>query len=235
MLRVESLNVGYGKFHIIFDVSFEVKERTIFTIVGPNGGGKSTLLNGIMGIATVFSGRVLYKGQDITRVPPHEKSKYGIGYTPQTDNIFPGLTVMENLMMAAYGLGESMARDRIEKVLAYYPALRRRIDAKARNLSGGERQMLAISMNLMRDPEFIILDEPTSGLAPIIAKDLLKRIVGMRDELKKTILLVEQNAKAALEVSDDAMLLVSGRSEFIGKAQALLKDEELGRKYLGVK
>ncbi|MEN2999100.1 MAG: ABC transporter ATP-binding protein [Acidilobaceae archaeon] len=235
MLKVESLNVGYGKFHIIFGVSFEVAERSIFTIVGPNGGGKSTLLNGIMGIANVFSGRVIFKGRDITHIPPHEKAKFGIGYTPQTDNIFPGLTVTENLLMAGYGLGESVARDRMEKVLSYYPALRRRIDAKARNLSGGERQMLAISMNLMRDPEFLILDEPTSGLAPIIAKDLMKRIAAMRDELKKTVLLVEQNAKIALEVSDDAMLLVSGRSEFRGKAHALLKDEELGRKYLGVK
>ncbi|MCX8196138.1 MAG: ABC transporter ATP-binding protein [Acidilobaceae archaeon] len=235
MLKVESLNVGYGKFHIVFDVSFEVKERSIFTIVGPNGGGKTTLLNGIMGIATVFSGRVLLKGQDITHLPPHQKARLGIGYMAQTDNIFPGLTVIENLLMAAYGLPESVARDRMETVFTYYPVLKRRTGQKARSLSGGERQMLAISMTLMRDPDVIMLDEPTSGLAPILAKDLLKKIAAMRDELKKTVLLVEQNVKAALEISDDAMLLVSGRSEFVGKAQALLSDEALGRKYLGVK
>ncbi|MEM2223131.1 MAG: ABC transporter ATP-binding protein [Acidilobaceae archaeon] len=235
LLTVEGLNAGYGKFHILFDISLNIEEKEILAIVGPNGSGKSTLLKAITGIADVYSGRITFKGSDITRLPPHVKARMGLAYLPQTDNVFTNLSVWENLKMAAYTLDESIARDRIEEVLSYYPILRSRLGFKARSLSGGERQILALAMTLIRKPEIIMLDEPTGNLAPIIAKDLLKKIQALREDLGKTIILVEQNAKAALEISDKALLLVSGRIEYSGFASKLLADTELSRKYLGLR
>ncbi len=235
ILSVSDLNAGYGRFHIVFDASFNLADGEILTIVGPNGSGKSTLLKAIFGIATVYSGLVSFKGSDVTRYPPHVKARIGLAYLPQTDNVFAELSVRENLVMASYTLEESEARDRIEEVLNIYPILKQKLDYKAKSLSGGERQILALAMTLIRKPELIMLDEPTGNLAPIIAKELLKKIVQLRDELKKTVILVEQSAKAALEISDRALLMVSGRIAYEGPSKGLLEDVELGKKYLGLR
>lgn len=235
MLRVESLTAGYGKFQVVFDVSLEAKEREILTIVGPNGSGKSTLLKSIAGITKIFSGRVIYKGQDVTAAPPHVKARMGLAFLPQTDNVFADLTVWENLRMAAYTLEEERGAKNIEKVMELYPLLKRKLNVKAKSLSGGERQILAMAMTLIREPEVIMLDEPTANLAPIMAKDILGKIRELRDSLGKTVVLVEQNARAALEMSDEAVLLVSGRVAYSGKAKKLLEDEDLSKRYLGLR
>lgn len=235
MLSVSNLNAGYGKFHIVFDASFNVAEREILTVVGPNGSGKSTLLKALFGLATIYSGSVIFKGSNITGYPPHVKARIGLAYLPQTDNVFAELSVRENIIMASYTLDENEARDRIEEVLSVYPILKQRLDYKAKSLSGGERQILALAMTLIRRPELIMLDEPTANLAPLIARDLIKKIVQLRDELKKTVILVEQNARAALEVGDKALLMVSGKIAYEGPAGALLKDVELGKRYLGLR
>lgn len=235
ILSVEGLNAGYGKFQILFDVSFNVIEREILAIVGPNGSGKSTLLKTIFGLTSIYSGRVIYRGLDITRLPPHVKARMGVAYLPQTDNVFAELTVRENLMMASYTLDESEARSRIEEVLNLYPVLKGRLGYKAKSLSGGERQMLALAMTLIRRPDVIMLDEPTANLAPVIARDLLKKISMLRDDMGKTVILVEQNAKAALELSDRALLMVSGRVTYEGSARSLLEDVELAKRYLGLR
>lgn len=235
ILVAEALSSGYGKFQALFDVSFRVYENEILAVVGPNGSGKSTLLKTVFGLTTIYSGSVIYRGRDITRLPPYVKARIGVAYLPQTDNVFAELTVKENLLMAAYTLEESEARDRIEEVLNLYPVLKERLSYKARSLSGGERQMLALAMTLVRRPDIIMLDEPTANLAPVVARHLLKKISMLRDEMKKTIVLVEQNARAALELGDRALLMVSGRVSYEGPSESLLQDVELGKRYLGLR
>lgn len=235
ILVAEALSSGYGKFQVLFDVSFRVYENEILAVVGPNGSGKSTLLKTVFGLTTIYSGSVIYRGRDITRLPPYVKARIGVAYLPQTDNVFAELTVKENLLMAAYTLEESEARDRIEEVLNLYPVLKERLSYKARSLSGGERQMLALAMTLVRRPDIIMLDEPTANLAPVVARHLLKKISMLRDEMKKTIVLVEQNARAALELGDRALLMVSGRVSYEGPSKSLLQDVELGKRYLGLR
>jgi branched-chain amino acid transport system ATP-binding protein len=235
ILVAEALSSGYGKFQVLFDVSFRVYENEILAVVGPNGSGKSTLLKTVFGLTTIYSGSVIYRGRDITRLPPYVKARIGVAYLPQTDNVFAELTVKENLLMAAYTLEESEARHRIEEVLNVYPVLKERLSYKARSLSGGERQMLALAMTLVRRPDIILLDEPTANLAPVVARHLLKKISMLRDEMKKTIVLVEQNARAALELGDRALLMVSGRVSYEGPSESLLQDVELGKRYLGLR
>jgi branched-chain amino acid transport system ATP-binding protein len=235
ILVAEALSSGYGKFQVLFDVSFRVYENEILAVVGPNGSGKSTLLKTVFGLTTIYSGSVIYRGRDITRLPPYVKARIGVSYLPQTDNVFAELTVKENLLMAAYTLEESEARDRIEEVLNLYPVLKERLSYKARSLSGGERQMLALAMTLVRRPDIIMLDEPTANLAPVVARHLLKKISMLRDDMKKTIVLVEQNARAALELGDRALLMVSGRVSYEGPSESLLQDVELGKRYLGLR
>ena len=235
MLEVIDLNAGYGRFHILFDVSFNVDKKDIFVIVGPNGSGKSTTLKAIFGIATIYSGTIKLDGRDVTRIPPHTKAKIGMAYLPQTDNVFAELTVEENLRMAAYTLDKSQAEDAIKEVLEVFPILKEKFKNKVKTLSGGQRQMLGMAMMLIRKPKLMMFDEPTAGLAPKAAKEVIDKIIWLRDELHKTIVLVEQNAKLALEIGDKALLLVSGRVAFYGKTQELLGDRELGKRYLGLR
>jgi branched-chain amino acid transport system ATP-binding protein len=235
ILSVESLNAGYGKFHILFDVDIDVKEREIFIIVGPNGSGKSTLLKTLFGLTKIYSGTIEFEGRDITKLPPHARAKIGLAYLPQVGNVFAELTVLENLKMAGYTLDESVLEERINDVLEIFPFLKEKLRAKAKTLSGGQRQLLAMAMSLIRQPRLMMFDEPTAGLAPKAAREVIDKIVWLRDTLKKTIILVEQNARLALEIGDRAVLLVSGRVAFRGKASELLSDKELGKKYLGLR
>jgi len=234
MLRTESLNAGYGKLHILYDVDFEAPRREITVVVGPNGSGKSTLLKALFGLATIYSGKVYLEDKDITRLPPHRRARLGLAYVPQLDNVFSSLTVEENLKMAGYLLEPRELKDKIDLVLEIFPSLKKYLKRKAGTLSGGERQMLAIAMCLIRDAKILLLDEPTAQLAPKIATYILDKIVELRDRLGITIVLVEQNAKKALEIGDKAYLLVSGRVVFKGKAQELLEHKELGKLYLGL-
>ena len=238
VLRVEKLDAGYGKFHVLFGVDLVVRQGEIVVLLGPNGAGKSTLLNAVVGMADVFGGRVVLAGRDITGKPPHEVMKMGVAYVMQspnnfgTPNVFGELTVYENLLAASIGLPRDEVSRRIEEVYSLFPKLRELRDRKAKFLSGGERQMLAISLGLMKKPTLLMLDEPTAGLAPKLVGEFFHAIKEIRDKLGISILLVEQNARKALEIGDRAYVLVTGRIKYSGAAKEL-DEEKLASLFLG--
>ncbi|HEY66364.1 MAG TPA: ABC transporter ATP-binding protein [Caldilineae bacterium] len=234
MIEVQKLDAGYGKIQVLYEVNIVAHPQRITVIVGPNGSGKSTLLKSIMGATTIYSGTIRFDGHDITAGPKHEIAKMGIAYLPQVDSVFTRLTVRENLIMAGYTVEREELEAREQEVLDMFPFLRERMDTKAHTLSGGERQMLAMAMALVRRPRVVMFDEPTAHLAPRIAEQVFDKIIELRDKLNLTILLVEQNALKALEIGDDAYLLVSGRTAYSGPASELLANPELGKMYLGL-
>ncbi len=235
LLEIRDLNAGYGKLKVLFDINFRAKEHEITVLVGPNGAGKTTLLNSITGLATIFSGKITFNGKDITRLPAHKIAREGVSYLLQMGNVVSGLTVRENLVIAGYLLPKDEVDDRIEEILNIFPRLREFMDRKAGTLSGGERRMLAIGMALMRRPKILLLDEMTTDLAPILVKMVLEKVVELRDEYKQTIVLVEQNAKRALEIGDYAYLLVSGTMRYEGSPEELLHHPQFSKLYLGIK
>lgn len=235
MFEIEEINAGYGKIHVLFDISAKVDDRAITVLVGPNGSGKSTLLKTIVGITRVYSGRIIFGGSNIVGLPPHAVAKMGIAYLPQVDNVFSNLSVRENLFMAGYTLDGEEAKKRAKEVLGDFPVLTKYMNRKAGTLSGGERQMLAMAMAMMRRPRAMLFDEPTGNLAPKIALQVLEKIASLRDDYGITLLLVEQNARRALELGDKALLMVSGQLAFAGEAPELLHHEELAKLYLGIK
>jgi len=233
-LRVLNLSAGYGKIRVLFNVSIEVEEGTITAVVGPNGAGKTTLLNSVYGLADVYEGSILFYERDIKGLKPHEITSLGIGYVPQTDNIFSSLTVYENLRLAGRGLASKESfSERLKEVFEIFPKLEELVNRKAGTLSGGERRMLAIALALMKTPKLLLLDEITTDLAPIMVKKVLEKVV----ELKRrgiTILLVEQYAHRALEIADKVYLLASGEIKFAGVPQHLLERKDLLSLYLGM-
>lgn len=235
VLSVQGLNSGYGRFQVLFDVDAEFKEKEITVIVGPNGSGKTTLLRSIFGITNIYTGLIRLDGQELTRLPPHAISRRGVAYLPQTENVFENLSVRENMMMASYTLGDDETKVRLEETLQIFPVLKDYMKRDAKTLSGGERQMLAMGMALVRRPTVMMFDEPTGALSPKLAEEVLMKIAGLRETLGITIVLVEQHAKRALEVGDKAYLMVSGRPIFEGQPEELMGHEELARLYLGIK
>ena len=234
MLRTENLTAGYKELKVIFDVNAEIPCRKITAVVGPNGSGKSTFLKAIFGLATVHSGKVIYKGEDITELPPHDRTKLGIAYLPQVDNVFTNLTVEENLKIAGYILKENELKRRVRLALDFFPELERKVKQKVATLSGGERQFLAIATALIRKSKILMLDEPTAQLSPKLAEMMFSRILELRNKLDLTILLVEQNVKKALEISDKAYLLISGKITFDGTAEELLAHEKFEQLCIGI-
>jgi len=235
VLKIENLNAGYKDIQVLFDVSLNVGEEEICVLVGPNGSGKSTLLKTVMGLTQIYSGEIRFNGETITGLPTHKITKLGIAYLPQIDNVFSNLKVRENLWMAGYILEERTLKERVEEVLEDFPVLKDYLNRRAGTLSGGERQMLAMAMAMMRRPKIMLFDEPTGNLAPKIAVQVLNKIAELREKYGITIVLAEQNAKKALELGDRAILLVSGRVKFEGKSRDLLSHPELGKIYLGIK
>jgi len=235
MLEIHDVNAGYGRLHVLFDISTKIKAKDITVIVGPNGSGKSTLLKTIMGITQVYSGKILFNGINILGLPPHVVTRLGIAYLPQVDNVFANLKVKENLLMAGYALGRDEAKERAKEVLGDFPVLNKYMGRRAGTLSGGERQMLAMAMAMTRRPKIMLFDEPTGSLAPKIALEVLEKIVKLRNDYEVTLVLAEQNVRTALEQGDKAILLVSGKVMFEGNSQELLKHPELGAVYLGIK
>ena len=234
MIQVRSLNAGYRKLQVLFDVSASFDREKINVIAGPNGGGKSTLLKSIFGLTTIYSGSITLDGVELVGKAPHEIARIGVAYLPQTENIFENLTVEENLRMAGYVLDRHELEERVEGVADLFPIIGGYWRRRARLLSGGERQMIAMAMALLRKPKVMLFDEPTGGLAPKIASEVLSKIVELRDTLNMTIVLVEQNAKKALEMGDKAYLLVGGRLVFEGQCQELLNHPRFSSLYLGI-
>ncbi len=231
---MNEVSAGYGKLQILENVSIEARPRQITVIVGPNGSGKSTLLKTIAGLTSIYRGQVTLDGKAISGLSPHEIARIGIAYLPQTESTFTQLTVTENFKMAGYTVKREDFDERLKKALEIFPKLLSYMNTRVSNLSGGERQMVAMSMALLRKPSVIMFDEPTANLAPIIATQVLKTISYLSTSSDITILLVEQNASRALQIGERAYLLASGQVIFQGTTKELLEHRELGRLYLGL-
>jgi len=235
LLKVDDLVAGYGKLQILNGVSIEARPNEITVVVGPNGSGKSTLLKSISGLTSIYRGSINLDGLKLSGLPPHEVARSGVAYLPQTESVFTQLKVEENFRMAGYTIGKDDYEGRLREALEMFPQLESYRTTKAGNLSGGERQMVAMTMALVRKPKVIMFDEPTANLAPKIATQVLATISSLAKSSDLTILLVEQNARKALEIGDSAYLLVSGKQVFSGAAKELLDHKELGRLYLGLR
>ncbi len=234
IIETKGLNVGYGPVHVIYDLDFKAPDGQVTVIVGPNGVGKTSLMKAIMGMVTVYSGQVFFDGEDITGMRPHERTKAGIGYMPQTGNIFSRLSVEDNLKMAAYTMDDKdLIQEKLEMVLNLFPIIKDFMPRAAGTLSGGERQMLAESMVLMRDPRVMLVDEPTAGLMPSLVTDVLAKLREMAHETGLPIIVVEQRARRALEIGDYAYMMRGGVFTFEGSAQDLLNHPLLTEMYLG--
>lgn len=234
MLRGEGINAGYARLHVLYDINFTAHDKGITVIVGPNGSGKSTLLKTFIGLSTLYSGRIYLGDEEITKLPPYRRARAGLVYLPQIDNVFVNLTVFENLRMALYTSSGRYSEEKIRDALELFPELKEMLSYKPWQLSGGQRQMLALAMAIVRSPKVLMVDEPTAQLSPKLAKMILGKISEIKSQKKIPVILVEQNAKAALEIGDKAYLLVSGRVAYEGSAQDLLEHKELGRMYLGL-
>lgn len=235
LLKVEDVSAGYGRLQILNGISIEARPKEITVIVGPNGSGKSTLLKTVAGLTNIYSGTITNDGMKTSGLQPHHIARLGIAYLPQTESVFAQLTVSENFRMAGYTIKPLEFRERLKYVLGMFPNLEVYLKTKASNLSGGERQMVAMSMALIRNPNVIMFDEPTANLSPKIAMQVLQTITQLARETNMTILLVEQNALRALEIGNSAYLLVSGKTVFKGTGKELLEHKELGKLYLGLK
>ena len=233
MLDVKKIQVAYGKIVAVKDISVTVNQGEIVTIIGSNGAGKSTTLRTISGLIKPKSGEITFNGKRIDGVPGHEIVAMGICHAPEGRRIFPRMTVKENLELGAFLRNDKAAVTAdMERVLDLFPRLKERIDQRAGTMSGGEQQMLAVSRALMGDPKLLLLDEPSMGLAPVLVELIFDTIVKIRKQ-GVTILLIEQNATAALEVADRAYVLESGKVKMSGSAKELSSDDKVTKAYLG--
>ena len=234
MLEVRNLSVSYGACVALHDVSLSVKAGAIVTLIGGNGAGKTTTLRAISGLTPALGGEVIYEGRNITKLPPQEIVKLGLAHVPEGRMVFANLTVLENLQMGAYLRSDraGIAKD-MEYVFGIFPRLREREKQVSGTLSGGEQQMLAIGRALMSKPRFLMLDEPSLGIAPLLVKTIFEKIVEINREQGITILLVEQNANLALEISHHGYVLETGRIILADASAALRKNPQVKSAYLG--
>ena len=231
VLRVQEVVAGYGEVEILHGVSIAVSEAEIVAVIGPNGAGKSTLLKAIFGLVSVLSGSVHLAERDVTNMAPDSIVQSGMSYVPQTENVFPSLTINENLEMGAYVRRDGL-RDRLQRVYGLFPDIASRRGERAGRLSGGQRQMLALARALMLDPKVLLLDEPSASLSPKMVDSIFEKI-GDINRGGTAILLVEQNAKEALSFASRAYVLAMGQNRFEGEAKSMLESEEVGKLYLG--
>jgi len=233
VLRVEGLNVHYGGIHALKSVSIHVPEEKIVTLVGANGAGKSTLLRTVCGLVPATSGEIRYLGRPITGIASHRIAQEGIAMAPEGRRVFVNLSVHENLLMGAYSRSETKDIERdIEWIFGIFPRLLERRNQHAGTLSGGEQQMLALGRALMSRPKLLLLDEPSLGLAPLLIREVF-RVISKIHEEGTTILLIEQNAMAALNVADYGYVLETGEIVLEGTGKDLLNDERVKKAYLG--
>src|SRR5579862_5213793 len=232
-LEIRTLTAGYTDIPVVMDVSIQVDTGKIVALLGPNGAGKSTVLKALVAKARVFSGAASLEGADVTGLPAERLAKKGLGYVPQSDNVFPSLSVLENLEMGAFLLPRRQVRRRVEEIVEQFPPLRPLIRREVGRLSGGERRLVAIARALLTSPSVILLDEPTANLSPMNASRVLREYVAQLAHSGAGILLVEQRAREALGVAGHAYVLSAGRVEVSGTPSELLEREDIGRLFLG--
>ncbi|MGF7058193.1 ABC transporter ATP-binding protein [Brassicibacter mesophilus] len=233
MLKIENLHVNYGGIQALQGINIDVSENKIVTLVGANGAGKSTTLRSIVGLVKKTEGAVHYNNEDITNKPTKEIVESGITLVPEGRRVFPDLTVKENLLLGAYYRKDKVQITKdLDWVYEIFPRLNERVWQKAGTLSGGEQQMLAVGRALMSKPKLIMMDEPSLGLAPILVKDIFSIIKEIKNN-NVSILLIEQNAKAALEIADYGYVLEIGKIVMQGEGKTLLQDENVKKAYLG--
>jgi ABC-type branched-subunit amino acid transport system ATPase component len=231
ILKVEAITAGYSEIDILHDVSIQVKQGEIISIIGPNGAGKSTLLKTIFGCLKPRNGKVTLRDENITGLKPEKIVKKGISYVPQVDNVFPTLTIQENLEMGAFIRTDDFS-GRLDEMYELFPILKERRNQKVGQLSGGQRQMVAMGRALMLDPQVLLLDEPSAGLAPKFVSMIFQRIKDINNT-GVSLVLVEQNAREALGMSSRGYVLATGKNVLDGEGKALLEDEKVARLYLG--
>jgi branched-chain amino acid transport system ATP-binding protein len=232
MLRVRNLETGYGKLKVLRNVSIHVSRGEIVSIIGANGAGKTTLLNSIAGVLRTRNGEIVFDAGSVRGLPAHAIVKRGCSLVPEGRRVFAPMTVEENLLLGAYARNRAKSSTSLSQVFTLFPVLRDRRGQLAGTLSGGEQQMLAIARALMAGPELIMLDEPSMGLAPLVVKSIIETIAALRTE-GKTILIVEQNSRAALAISDRGYVLETGSIVLEGTASELLNNNDVQRAYLG--
>ncbi|ARO34249.1 branched-chain amino acid ABC transporter ATP-binding protein (plasmid) [Rhizobium sp. NXC14] len=233
MLELKNIHGGYGKITILNGVSFSIPKASITTVIGPNGAGKSTVFKAIFGLLNINSGQILLDGKDVTRQTPRQMIGHGVTYVPQGRNVVPQLSVYHNLELGGITASDqAKVRKRIDMVMDQFPMLRKFSDRKAIELSGGQQKQLEVARALLLDPKLILIDEPSIGLSPNLVQEVFQTLIKLRDQ-GVTILMVEQNAKSALAMSDYGLVLELGQTRMHDKASALLADPRVGQLFLG--
>jgi branched-chain amino acid transport system ATP-binding protein len=233
LLEMSNIHAGYGKLQILRGVSLQIEAGQVVSIIGPNGAGKSTMFKALFGLLRVTEGQVTFEGRDVTNSPPRDLLTAGISLVPQGRNVFPLMSVDQNLRLGAYiRKNDQRLEDDVQRVYDTFPMLREARTKRAADLSGGQQQMLEMGRAMLLSPKLLLLDEPTLGLAPIVFKEIFRMIERLREQ-GQTILMVEQNAAQALDISDYAYVLELGRNKFEGTGEAIRTDERIRHLYLG--
>lgn len=230
-LSAENMLGGYGETTILNDCSISVKKGEIAVIVGPNGAGKSTAMKAIFGMLDLRAGNIIFDGKDISDLKPQERVKSGMGFVPQTHNVFTSMTVMENLEIGGFTNQEHLSKN-ISEVFKLFPVLEEKQKQLVGELSGGQRQQVAVGRALMTNPKLLMLDEPTAGVSPLVVKELFEKIISIA-RTGIAILMVEQNARQALEIADNGFVLVQGENKYTDKGSKLLSNKEVRKAFLG--
>ena len=230
-LHAKNMVGGYGETTILNNCSINVKQGEIAVIVGPNGAGKSTAMKAIFGMLNLRQGNIIFDGKDITSLSPQDRVKKGMGFVPQTNNVFTSMTVLENLEIGGFTNLDKM-KSNIKEIFNLFPILEEKQKQIVGELSGGQRQQVAVGRALMTNPKLLMLDEPTAGVSPIVVKELFEKIINIA-KAGIAILMVEQNAKQALEISDNGFVLVQGENKFTDKGITLLENREVRKAFLG--
>jgi len=233
LLSVDNLSAGYGKIRALHGVSLRVPQARIVCVLGANGAGKTTLMRALSGLLPASDGQAIFDGQSIANVPAEALVRRGIAHVPQGRMVFAQLTVRDNLVLGGYTRPAAEVRDDIDRVLGYFPRLKERITSRAGTLSGGEQQMLAIARGLLAKPRLLMLDEPSMGVAPILKDAIFETLRDIRDRENLTLLIVEQDADIALDISDEGYVIETGRVVMQGPAAELAGNEDIRRAYLG--
>ena len=235
MLKISGLSAGYGGLAVLKDVAIHVRAGEFAAIVGPNGAGKTTLFKTISGIVPAMAGQIEFNGQNLLAIPPAQRAHLGIAHIPEGRQVFPSLSILENLEMGAYTqAGQDHWKDNIEKIFTWFPILAQRQKSQAGALSGGQQQMLAIARGIASSPKLLMFDEPSMGLAPTIADEIFERILTIHREMGLTVLLVEQRVAEALHFADRGYVLESGRIVLEGSPEELKSNDRVRKAYLGM-